>query len=230
MIFRRTRGFLLALAVCAAVRAADPAAAPTPPATAATSASAAPLVPTVIESGKAEMVSTEKETTFTFKDAVTVTATNMKLMCDELVVVARRSGDVAATIGKQEKFKSMLATGNVRIIQNDREATCGRAEVFPDEDKVVLTENPRVKVQGDDHIITGPRMELHRGERRAVILSDATARPTITLPALKDLGYDKEKPKAKKDAGKAAPAPSTESPAPPPSSVITVPGITPQPK
>ncbi len=226
MILRRVLVCLLAALAASSSRGAEPAAA-TPPAP--NAAPPAPLVPTVIESGTAEVVSTEKETTFTFRQEVSVTATNMKLLCDQLVVVARRSGDPAALIGKQEKFKSMLATGHVRIIQNDREATCGRAEVFPDDDKVVLTENPRVQIQGDNHVITGPRMELHRGERRAVILSDETTRPRITLPALKDLGYEKEKPKAKKDGEKAdataQPAePATNAPA------IKVPGLTPAPK
>ena len=92
-----------------------------------------PPVPTVIESGSAEMVSSAKETTFTFSKGVIVTATNMKLTCDDLVVIALRSGDAEATIGKQEQFKSLVATGSVRIVQNDREATCERAEVFPGE-------------------------------------------------------------------------------------------------
>lgn len=184
MSLRRALVCLSAVAVTAVLRAAEPTPAPAAP--------LSPPVPTVIESGKAEMVSTEKETTFTFQDRVTVTATNMKLLCDQLVVVARRSGDPKATIGNPEKFKSMVATGNVRIIQNDREATCGRAEVFPEQDKVVLTENPRVSFHGEEQVVTGPRMELYRGERRAVVLGDETSRPTITLPPLKDLGYEKE--------------------------------------
>ena len=68
-----------------------------PPGAPATAIPATLPVPTVIESGAAEMVSTEKETTFTFRNGVTVTATNMKLTCDHLEVVARRSGDPSAT-------------------------------------------------------------------------------------------------------------------------------------
>lgn len=186
MIFRSASVCWLAIAVCTLGPGAEPAV-PSVPA-----APANPPVPTVIESGTAEMVSTEKESTFTFQDHVTVTATNMKLLCDRLVVVARRTGDPAATLGNQEKFKSLIATGNVRIIQNDREATCGRAEVFPDQDKVVLSENPRVRIHGDDQVVTGPRMELYRGERRAIVLSDEKSRPKLFLPPLKDLGYEKE--------------------------------------
>jgi lipopolysaccharide export system protein LptA len=213
-------GLALTLVPCAARAAATP-----PPAA---NAPAQPLQPTVIVSDKAEMVSTETESTFTFRDNVTVTGTNLKLTCDLLVVVARRSGDPAATIGKQENFKSLVATGNVRIVQNDREATCGRAEVFPGEDKVVLTENPIVRIQGETSTLSGPRMELLRGERRAVILGDGTARPTITLPPLKDLGYEKQ-PEKKKKAGPAtegtppADAPKADAPKSEPLAPITVP-------
>ena len=170
--------------------------------------SSAPLQKTVIQSDTAEMVSTEKESTFTFRGNVVVTGTNLKLTCDEIVVVARRSGDPTAVIGKQESFKSLVATGNVRIEQDDRVAKCGRAEIFPGDDKIVLSEPdptrpvPRVEILGrnkqPEETIEGAIMELHRGQRRAVVLGDQRTRPTITLPAMKDLGYDKvpEKQKA----------------------------------
>lgn len=175
------------------------------------SAPAPLLQKTEIAGDQADMVSTPTETTFTFRGSVVVTATNLKLTCDQLVVVARRSGDAAATIGKQENFKSLVATGNVRLVQGDRVATCGRAEVFPGEDKVILTENPRVAAQNDDYVASGPRMELYRGQRRAVILPDGRTRPTITLPGLKDLGYDKQ-PERKKAPAAAEPPPAVKLP------------------
>lgn len=179
-----------------------------------------PLTPTVIESGAAEMVSTDKESTFTFSKGVKVTATNMTLTCDFLEVVARRSGDPTATFGKQEDFKSMIATGNVRIVQNDREAVCERAEVFPGDDKVVLSGNPRVRSTDGQYEASGPKMELLRGERRARIIGEAGERPRITLPPLKDLGYEKEKEKKKP----AAPGPNATGAAPEPAPApITVP-------
>jgi lipopolysaccharide export system protein LptA len=217
---------VLAFAVLSEGRSAEAAAAPAEKTTPA--APATPPVPTVIESGSAEMVSTAKETTFTFRNGVTVTATNMKLTCDHLEVVALRSGDPAATFGKQEDFKSLVAVGGVRIVQSDREATCERAEVFPGEDKVVLTGNPVVRSMDGQYQASGPKMVLHRGERRAQIIGEAGERPRISLPPLKDLGYEKEKEKKKAD-GKAAPPESAPPPgAPPP--IITVPSLTPPPK
>ena len=204
--------FLLALPV-RTPGAEPPAAAPT-----------LPLVPTVITSGALEMVSTAKETTFIYSKGVKVAATNMTLTCEELVVIARRSGDPAALVGKPEKFKSLVATGGVRLIQDDREATAIRAEVFPDQDRVVLTGDPVVvRSVKDGWAQTGPEAELLRGERRAVFKSKGDVRPETTLPPLKDLGYEKQKPKPAPKGTPPANAPAeTASPASAPP-VITVP-------
>lgn len=150
--------------------------------------------PTVIEcSGPAETISTDTETVATFRDDVVVTGNNIKLTCDFLKVVAIRQGDKDATLGSYGYFKSLVATGNVRIVQGDREATCGRAEVFPGEDRIVLSEEPVVRSFDDEYIATGPRLVLYRGQRRAVIEGNETERARITLPAIKDLGFDEEK-------------------------------------
>jgi lipopolysaccharide export system protein LptA len=146
------------------------------------------LPPTVITSDHGEVVSSETEITCTFRSNVTVTGTNMKITCDQLVVVANRTGDAKATLGNPEKFKSLVATGKVRILQNDREAVCERAEVFPGEDKVVLSGNPKVRTLDGSYVADGPVIELYRGQRRAVILGGVR----LTLPPLKDLGYGKE--------------------------------------
>jgi len=150
-------------------------------------------IPTVIESaGPGEMVSTATETIFTFRDQVVVTATNLKLTCDNLVVVAKRTGDPKATLGKQENFKSLIATGHVRLVQAEREADCDRAEVLPGEDKVILTGNPAsVRSKDGKYNGTGPELVFLRGEQRVLI-----QRPRFVLPAIKDLGPGKDKGKA----------------------------------
>jgi lipopolysaccharide export system protein LptA len=223
MILRCASGCLLLAIACVHVHGAEPGPAPAP--AGAPASPPVPLVPTVIESGAAEMVSTEKETTFTFRNGVSVTGTNMKITCDEMVVIARRSGDPAATIGKQDNFKSLVATGHVRIVQADRESLCDRAEIFPGEDKVELTGNLIVRSVKEGWTQTGKKGTLYRGQRRAEIVGTPTERPKLVLPPLKDLGYDKEKPKEKgkdKEAPKKAAEPETLPP-------LTVP-IPPQPK
>lgn len=154
---------------------------------------AAPLAPTVIEcDGLAETISTETETIATFRDKVVVTGTDLKLYCDFLKVVVLRRGDTDSTLGGYGNFKSLVATGNVRIVQGDREATCGRAEVFPGENRIVLSETPVVRSLDNEYVATGPRLVLYRGERRAVIEGQPDERARITLPPLKDLGFEEK--------------------------------------
>ncbi len=159
-------------------------------------AQSATLQSTVIESsGPGEMVSTDQETTITFRDNVRVTGTNMKLTCDYLEVVVIRSGDKSATLGKLDKFRSMLATGNVRLVQGDREAACGRAEVLPEQEKVVLSGNPVVVDHDQNTRIAGEKITLLRGQRKVEV-----EKPVLTAPPVKDLGVDPapapaEKPK-----------------------------------
>lgn len=142
---------------------------------------------TVIESdGRGEMVSTDTETTITFRDNVRVTGTNMRLTCDYLEVVVVRVGDKAATLGKLEKFRSMLATGNVRMIQGEREAACGRAEVLPEQEKVVLSDHPVVVDRDQNTRIAGEKITMLRGQRRVEV-----EKPLLTAPEIKDLGVDK---------------------------------------
>jgi len=172
---------------------------------AAPSFAATELPPTVIEcAGLFETVSSDTETTSTFHDQVVVTGNGIRVTCDFLQVIAVRKTDPTALIGKGGNFKSLIATGHVRIEQGDRVATCGHAEIFPGEDKIVLTEEPTVSIARDDYVATGPRMELYRGQRRAVILGEPTKRVHVTLPELKDLGAGADK-KSAPAAGEPAP-------------------------
>ncbi len=165
-----------------ALRSAFSAAEPTP-------------IPTVVEcAGLAETISTDTETIATFRDKVVVTGTNLKLYCDSLRVVAIRKGDPKATLGQYGYFKSLIAIGHVRIVQGAREATCGRAEIFPGEDKIVLSEDPVIRSMDEDYVAAGPRMILYRGQRRAVIEGNTNEPTKLTLPAIKDLGFDKNEP------------------------------------
>jgi lipopolysaccharide export system protein LptA len=148
---------------------------------------------TTIDSDSLESVSSDTETTTTFHDNITVVGNDITMTCDFLKVIASRVGEKTATLGKYGKFKFLLATGNVKIVQGDRIATCGRAEVFPGEDRVVLTENPVVSIESEGYKASGPRMILYRGQRRAVIESAPGQRTHITMPAIKDLGFPGDK-------------------------------------
>jgi lipopolysaccharide export system protein LptA len=166
------------------------------------------IQPTVVVSEQLDMRSTDTFTTFVFTKNVVVTGTNLKLTCDRLEVVSTRMGDPTATIGKQGRFKSLIAEGRVYIVQSDREAACGRAEVLPDDDKIILTDHPVVKDLANGATATGPKMVLFRGERRAVIEGVESEPTRIILPAIKDLGFEKEP----KPAATPAPAETPKKP------------------
>jgi len=171
---------------------------------------AAPEV-TVIESEQLDMRSTDTETTSVLTGKVVLTGTNMRLTCDRLEIVALRSGDPKATIGKVDSFKSLVATGNVRIIQGDREAACGRAEVLPGSDKITLTGDPVVVDHSINWRWTGDELEMLRGERQ---IRGKNAR--FTGPPIKDLGIDKLKtPPPAAETPAAAPAPASAPVTPP---------------
>ena len=160
-------------------------------------------VTTITSDGEAQMVSTDKETTITFKQNVVVMGTNLKLTCDFLRVVVIRNGDPTATLGHFDKFRSMLATGNVHLVQGDREAACGRAEVLPAENQVILTDNPVIVDRDQSTRIAGEKITLLRGQRQVFV-----EKPQLTGPAVKDLGFDKEK----QPAAQPAPAPAEKKP------------------
>jgi murein DD-endopeptidase MepM/ murein hydrolase activator NlpD len=101
-------------------------------------------VPTEITSKHFESRSTDTEMTTLFTGDVVVTGTNLRITCDRIEVVSMRLGEKTDVVAEKNRFKSLVATGSVKIIQADREATCGRAVVLPGDDKITLTETPVV--------------------------------------------------------------------------------------
>ena len=154
---------------------------------------------TVIESDQLYVRNVDTESTAVFTDKVVLTATNLKITCERLEVVFTRKGDPTATIGKFDNFKSLLATGNVRIIQGDREAACGRAEVLPGDEKIILTGRPVVVDHTSKVTFTGDTLEMLRGQRQL-----RGTHINMTGPSIRDLGVDKPKT--------AEPAPAAEAP------------------
>ena len=145
---------------------------------------------------RTELIADEMEMTSTLTESrvicignVKLTGTNVMLVCDRLEVIAARTGDKTATFGKLETFKRLLATGNVRMVQGDREAMCGQAEVLPLEQKIILTQDPVVIDHSSDFIQRGDQITLFRGERRLHVKN-----PRLSAPPIQDLGADAKDP------------------------------------
>jgi hypothetical protein len=157
---------------------------------------------TTLDCDNADMWSVGNETHGICTGSVRLNGTNLKLQCDKLEFVAIGVGDKSSTVPTLEKFKYLIATGHVVIVQGDREATCGRAEVLPHDDKVILTENPVLVDHGTEWTSAGEKITMLRGERRVIV-----DKSRVSGPALRDLGFDSLKSTTPGD-GKARPAPA----------------------
>jgi lipopolysaccharide export system protein LptA len=153
-------------------------------------AAEAPAPETTITGQTMDMRSTATETTTIFDGAVKLVGTDITVTCDHLVVVSTSLGDKAVVLAPIDRFKSLVATGNVHIVQGLREATCGRAEIFPRDNQLILTEKPVVVDRSGPYVATGDRLNLLRGERRIT-----GENVTVTGPPVKDLGPDSSPPR-----------------------------------
>ena len=149
---------------------------------------------TEITGDEFEMISREKENYFLFSGNVEIRATNMVATCDRLEVYTSKTNpsktddekkpkEEKASIGKIEKI---LAIGNVRLVQEERVATAGKAEILPQTGKVVLTDSP--KVTSKDGVLVGYRITLLQGEQKVSVEKGPGQRPALTLPKIPDLG------------------------------------------
>jgi lipopolysaccharide export system protein LptA len=155
-------------------------------------AATGPQSQTVVDSDSVDSQSNGRETTSWFNGHVAVAGNDIHMTCDKLKVISLRTGPSSDTIGKQDQFKYLLATGHVDIVQGDREATCGRAEILPQDDKITLTESPVVTDHGNNTVCSGTKLVMLRGERRVFV-----EHAHMTGPPIKDLGFDKNQPPPK---------------------------------
>ena len=157
---------------------------------------------TVLDSDNADMWSVGNETHGVCTGSVTLTGTNLRLLCDRLEFSAFGVGDKTSTLPTLDKFKYLIATGHVVIVQGEREATCGRAEVLPHDDKLILTVNPVLIDHGTGWTSAGEKITMLRGERRVIV-----DKSHVTGPAIRDLGFDSAKSTSPGD-GVAKPVPA----------------------
>ena len=155
-----------------------------------------PMVATEIESIRLNVENDGENAYFHFIDSVRLTATNMVVECDSLEVFATREAEQQSNIGKFSAIKEIVASGNVRIVQEERTATCQKAVVKPNEERIVLSGNP-VVVQPGGRIVTynpGDKILLDRGNGRIQIITDGPRKLRLTSSAISDLGFEDQGP------------------------------------
>lgn len=141
---------------------------------------------TEISSRRLQMIEQAEQTIFRFTDAVEVSGTNLEASCQRLDVLTAPQAleGVVKTGASTERLEvqRIEAFDGVEIKQSGRVATTDAAYIMPDEGKVVLEGNSVVNdARGR---VSGYRMTLLQGERRAIVETGGSDRPrnTITLP------------------------------------------------
>lgn len=153
-------------------------------------------VATQIESVRLQVENDGENAYFHFSDAVKLTATNMLVECDSLEVFATRTAEEETDLGKFSAIKEIVAKGNVRIEQAERTATCQKAIVKPNEERIVLTGNPVVVQPGGRIVTYNPEDEivLDRGNGRISIITKGPQKLRLTSSAIGDLGFENKAP------------------------------------
>lgn len=152
-----------------------------------------PLVQTEIEAESLRAEITEEKGYLIGVGSVRMVATNLEITCNQIEVFTDvKDKDGNDTIGDISSINQIIATGNVRIVQDQRTATAGLAEVYPNEDFILLDKNP-ILYQGAITIDgTGAQLKIHRGNGRVEWIGDPNNKIHISAPPLKDLGFEKD--------------------------------------
>ncbi|OGP79938.1 MAG: lipopolysaccharide transport periplasmic protein LptA [Deltaproteobacteria bacterium RBG_16_49_23] len=80
---------------------------------------------------------------------------------------------------EMKKIKEIVATGNVRIVQLDRRATCQKATFFQNENKIVL--DGEAVIREGDNIVRGERVIYLVDEERSYVEGGKGSRVTTTI-------------------------------------------------
>ena len=150
-----------------------------------------PLVQTEIEAETLEAEITEENGYLIGRGSVKMTATNLEITCNQIEVFTDvKDKDGNDTLGDLSSIRRIIATGNVKIVQEERMATSGRAEVYPNDDYILLDEDPIV-YQNDITIDgTGAQMRILRGNGRVELIGDTNNKIRVTGRPIEDFGFE----------------------------------------
>ena len=139
---------------------------------------------TVVQSKMLRMIEETDKTLFRFTESVSVSGTNVHALCGRLDVTAVEV-PLAKTKESKMEVQTIEAFDNVVFKQIGRVATGDQATIHPVEGKVVIQGN--AVVTDERGKVSGHRMTLLQGQRRAIVEGDRSTgkRATMTLPEMK---------------------------------------------
>lgn len=133
-----------------------------------------------------------EENRFLFRGAVEVMSGALLMRAEKMTIASTPENAAESTAESGElrvgDVKSIVAEGNVEIEQSGQLATGEQVTFYPEEQRAVLTGEPRIT--NGDAVVTGQSMELK--PHRAIIRGESADPVMVRLPKLPDMGYDFE--------------------------------------
>ncbi len=148
--------------------------------------------PTVIKSDKQWLASSPASDRYFFQGDVEVVSSDLRAECGKGEVVIRAKNPNA-----QKEITQIIMTENVKLEQDLKEVRCGRADIYPDEEMAILSENPIVVNREDNSRATGHRIVYNKGARTIAVESDPEAyAPKPAAPAFQPPDEDESEDSA----------------------------------
>ena len=133
--------------------------------------------PTIIISDKQWLVGADNAERYFFEGDVKAVGTDMETSCDKIVVSMRPQRK-----GGKLSISRIEMTGNVKMSSGMKDVTCGVAEIQPEDEMVVLREDPVVVDREDNTRVSGPRMVYNRGKRLMSVETNASPDEPTSVP------------------------------------------------
>lgn len=136
---------------------------------------------TIIKSQELKIEEKKDENYFYFLGDVEIQSDSFEAQSQSLYVVCQKDAEGSKhTLGQ---IQYMKATESVKIRREGEYATCEEAEVYPEEEKLILSQNPILENQKGK--VTGHRITLLKGNEQAIIEGGCSQeRPKIYLNKL----------------------------------------------
>lgn len=134
------------------------------------SASRKKPMPTVITSDVQWLSSGAKADTYVFDGNVKIRGTDLDGSCNRIELEMQPD----SANGKR-RLERITMTSEVKIIQGLKEVSCGRADIFAPQERVVLSQNPVVINHEDNTSAEGYRIVYDKGRRSLTVENDPSA-------------------------------------------------------
>jgi len=129
--------------------------------------------PTVITSDKQWLASAADTDRYFFQGSVVADGTDMTATCGKAEIVMKPRG-----AGAQKEISQIVMTDDVKLEQGLKEVHCGRADIYAEEEMIVLNDSPVVINREDNTRAAGHRIVYNKGKQSVTIEDSPDRRPS----------------------------------------------------